>query len=308
MKLAKTIMNIINNPYILLAYWIKLFPKTVNDKTFIKVKYKSVFGVYPNLISPQTYNEKLQWLKLNDHNPLYSIMVDKYEAKKYVASIIGDQYIIPTLGVWDHFDDINFDVLPNQFVIKCTHDSGGLIICKDKSTFNISAARKKIEKCLRKNYFYEGREWPYKMVKPRILVEQYLEDPKVHELVDYKIFGFNGVPKVLFIATDRQKEGVEVKFDFFDTMFNPLYIKQGHPNSAHLPPKPEKFDEMLKFTALLSKGFPHIRVDFYEVKGNIYFGELTLYNHSGIVPFDPAIWDKKFGEWIDLSLAYMNKR
>ncbi len=280
----------------------------IPDRLYLKMRYAFFIHKRLNLSNPVTFNEKLQWLKLHDHNPLYTTMVDKYEAKKYFTSMIGEGYTIPTLGVWDRFEDIDFSRLPDQFVIKCTHDSGGLVICRDKKTFDIEAARQKINKCLSKNYYYVCREWPYKNVKPRIIAEEYLENIDTKELRDYKIFGFNGSAKALYIATDRQKMGEQLKFDFFDSEFHPLHIKNGHPNASTLPKKPVKLDEMLRITEKLTKGFPHIRVDFYEVEGKVYFGEFTFYHMGGVTPFEPPIWDEKFGEWIDLSLAYNGKK
>lgn len=272
----------------------------LSDKAYVSKKYSCLMGKKLNLDNPKTYNEKLQWLKLYDRKPIYTTMVDKYEVKKYVADKIGEEYIIPTLGVWDNFEDIDFDALPNQFVLKCTHDSGGLCICKDKSTFDIEAAKEKINKSLRKNYYYSGREWPYKDVKPRIIAEQYMEDTKTAELRDYKFFTFNGEAKMLFIASERQKQGEETKFDFFDMEFNHLPFTNGHPNAEVLPQKPECFEEMRALSEKLSAGIPHLRVDFYEVNGKIYFGELTFFHWSGMVPFDPEEWDYKIGSWLKL--------
>lgn len=252
-----------------------------------------------NLDNPQTFNEKLQWLKLYDRKPIYTLMVDKIEAKKLVAEAIGEEYIIPTLGVWDRFDDIDFDKLPNQFVLKCSHDSGGLVICRDKNTLDFEAARKKINDCLSHSFFWAGREWPYKDVKPRILAEQYMEDEATHELRDYKIFTFGGVPKALFIATDRGSNE-ETKFDFFDAEFKHLPFTNGHPNADVTPAKPETFEKMKELASKLSQNIPQLRVDFYEVNGKTYFGELTFAHWSGLMPFEPEKWDKTFGDWIEL--------
>lgn len=253
-----------------------------------------------NLKNPKTFNEKLQWLKLYDRNPLYTTLVDKYEVKKYIVDKIGEEYVIPTIGVWDNFDDINFDTLPNQFVLKCTHDSGTIVICKDKTKFNIEEAREKINARMNFNYYYMWREWPYKDVKPRIIAEKYMEDDKTKELRDYKFFCFNGEVKALFIATERQKYGEEVKFDFFDTDFKHLPIRQGHPNAPIPPEKPQCFEEMKKLSAKLSENIPQVRVDFYEVDGKVYFGELTFSHFGGIVPFEPEEWDYKFGNYIKI--------
>ena len=272
----------------------------IPDRLWIQIKYRMFFGCFCNLKKPQTYNEKLQWLKLHDRNPVYSTMVDKYEAKKYVADIIGEEYIIPTIGIWNKFEDIDFDSLPNKFVLKCTHDSGGLVICRDKAKLDIEAARKKINKSLNRNYYHMHREWPYKNVKPRIIAEQYMEDESGYELKDYKWFCFDGHPKALFIAKDRGVEGEETKFDFFNEDFVHLPFTNGHPNSPDPVAKPTSFDEMKRLASKLSLGFPHLRVDFYDINGKIYFGELTFYHWSGMVPFEPKEWDYIFGSWIKL--------
>jgi hypothetical protein len=253
-----------------------------------------------NLRNPKTVNEKLQWLKLYDRKPEYINMVDKYEAKKYVAGIIGEEYIIPTLGVWETFDEIDFDSLPEQFVLKCTHDCGGLVICRDKSKLDLEKAKKKINSCLKRCYYYDHREWPYKNVKPRIIAEAYMEDSVTAELRDYKFFCFNGEAKMLFIASDRQTKGEETKFDFFDIDFNHLPFTNGHPNAKNIPEKPLCFDQMKALAEKLSAGVPHLRVDFYEVDGKIYFGELTFSHWSGMTPFDPEKWDLKIGEWLKI--------
>ena len=220
--------------------------------------------------------------------------------KKYVAGIIGDKYIIPTLGIWDSFDEIDFSLLPDQFVLKCTHDSGGLVICKDKSKFDKKAARKKINKSLKRNFYLVGREWPYKNVKPRIIAEEYMEDSRTQDLRDYKIFAFDGVAKALFVATDRQTKDKETSFDFFDMEFRHLPIKNGHPNADIMITKPSTFNEMIKIAEKLSKDIPQLRCDFYEINGRTYFGELTFSHWSGFVPFEPLEWDLKFGSWITL--------
>lgn len=270
-----------------------------DDRKFIEFLWKQRMDYPLNLNNPKTFNEKLQWIKLYDHNPIYTKMVDKYEAKEYVASKIGEKYIIKTLGVWDKFEDIDFGNLPNQFVLKCTHDSGGLVICKDKSKLDFFAAKKKIKKALKQNYYMRTREWPYKDVKRRIIAEEYVEDAKTRELRDYKFFCFNGKVKAMFIATDRQNRE-EPYFDFFDMDFNHIDMRHGHPNAPVLPEKPQHFELMKELASKLSDGLKVVRVDFYEANGNVFFGELTLFHHSGNLPFDPHIWDEKWGEWIQL--------
>lgn len=270
----------------------------LKDITFLKYKYYTKTGNRLNVLEPQTFNEKLQWLKLYDRKEKYTEMVDKYAVKEYVANIIGEEYIIPTLGIYNNFDEIDLEKLPNKFVIKCTHDSGGLIVCKNKNELDIKKARKKINKSLKTNYYYCGREWPYKNVKPRIIVEKYMEDKKTKELRDYKFFCFNGIPKLMFIATDRGKK--ETKFNYYDLKFNKLEIKQHYPNDDRVIFKPQNFDKMIELSKKLSKGIPHVRVDWYEINGKMYFGELTFYHFSGFEPFKPEEWDYRLGEWLQL--------
>ena len=272
----------------------------LSDLHYISLMFRANMGYWMKWDVPQTYSEKLQWLKVYYHNPLWTKLVDKFEVKEYVANIIGEEYIIPTLGVWDRFEDIDFDKLPMQFVLKCTHDSGGLVICKDKNKLDLKFARKKITKSLNFNYYWRNREWPYKNVKPRIIAEKYMEDSKTEELRDYKFFAFDGDVKALFIATDRNKKKEEVKFDFFDENFNHLDLKQVHPISNKHIEKPINFEKMKELASSLSKGLPEARCDFYEVDGKIYFGEITFFHHGGLVPFHPVSWDKTLGSWIKL--------
>ncbi len=293
------IKHVFKDPYWFLGVVLRrVFSKMIkNDELFIRLEYFSGIGKFPNLKMPKTYNEKLQWLKLNHKHDEYSIMVDKYEAKEYVKKIIGEDYIIPTLGVWNDFDEIDFDKLPNQFVLKTTHDSGGVAICKDKANFDRETARKKLEKSLKRNFFYEHREYPYKNVKPRIIAEKFMVDESGTELKDYKFFCFDGEVKMLFVATDRP---FDTRFDFFDADFNHLPFKQGHPLATKEIRKPRGFEEMKRVAAMLSKGMPHVRVDLYDINGKIYFGELTFFHFSGNVPFEPEEWDYKVGEWLKL--------
>ena len=277
------------------------FYNHLTDKEFLIRAYKAFMGKELDLDNPTTFNEKLQWLKLYDHNPAYIKMVDKYEAKSYITDKLGDDtHIIPTIGLWDTFDEIDFSKLPCQFVLKCTHDSGGLVIVRDKTNIDVKAAKRKIDKCLKRNYFYNTREWPYKHIKPRIIAEPYIEDTTYHELRDYKFFCFDGEVKALFVATERQVAGEDTKFDFFDDNYNHLDIINGHPNASIPPEKPVNFEKMKELSSLLSKGIPQIRVDFYEADGKLFIGELTLCHWSGLIPFEPEEWDRVFGSWIKL--------
>lgn len=293
MKTPKQLTNAIYN---------KLFYYYAPDKIYLNNKFKKVFGRNINWENPKTYNEKLQWLKINDRNPLYTELVDKYKVREYVRDRIGEKYLIPCFGVWDCFDNIDFDFLPNQFVLKCTHDSASVVICKDKKTFDFKNAKKILTEHLCKNFYYNAREWPYKNVKPRIIAEKYMIDNTTNELRDYKIFTFNGIVKALFIASDRQNLKGNVKFDFFDAEFNHLDIKHGHPNSKTLPKKPERFEEMKELAEIISRDLLEARIDFYECNGKIFFGEITFFHHSGFVPFEPEQWDEIFGSWINLPI------
>ncbi len=268
------------------------------DKPYIQLYYFLQFRHFCHLRHPETYNEKLNWLKLHDHRPEYPGMVDKFEAKQYVADRIGEEYIIPTLGVWDTFNEIDFDTLPKQFVLKCTHDSEGIVIVKDKDTLDVDAAGEKLTRALNQNFYYIGREWAYKSIQPRIIAEQYMEDTKVGELRDYKFFCFDGVPRSLFVATGRTEDATCL--DYFDMEFHHLDLRQKYPNATVHIEKPQQFDQMAQLAHILSQGYPHIRVDFYEVDGRVYFGELTLYNFSGFMPFQPDEWDKTWGDWLML--------
>lgn len=272
--------------------------KKMNDAEYLKRKYKAKFHRELNLEDPKSYNEKLQWLKLYNRREDYPQMVDKYTAKKYVADIIGDKYIIPTLGVWEKFDDIDFDALPEQFVLKCTHDSGGLVICKDKNKLDKRKAKKKIDSSMKRNFYYVSREWPYSQVRPRIIAEKYMEDT-FGELRDYKLYCFDGVMKMIMIAHDRfSKSGT--KTWYLDRDFNKIDIVWGHQSSEGNITKPERYDEMCALAEELSKGIPQVRVDFYLVDGQIYFGELTLFDGGGFDVIDPYEMDLRFGEYIKL--------
>ena len=231
----------------ILEHALRLLP----DKAFIDLKYYRRFRRLPNWKDPQTYNEKLQWLKLHDHDPRYVTLVDKYEMKHYVADRIGEEYVVPAYGVWDSPEEIDPDTLPDQFVLKTTHDCGGVVICRDRKTFDFEKAKEFLAEHLKYNYFYEGREWPYKQVKPRILCEAYMENADSGDLKDYKVFAFDGKARALFIASDRQDETRETKFDFFDTEFHHLDIRNGHPKAEKAPEKPRKLG--LLGRALLQK-------------------------------------------------------
>lgn len=289
-----------NNKYDFWAHALNRLVYVLPNKWYLFFRFKNRVGYWPHLNHPRTFNEKLQWLKLNDRHAEYTQMVDKIDAKKYVASIIGEKYIIPTLGVWDSVDEIEWDKLPNQFVIKVSSDSGGIVVCKDKQKLDIEKAKEKLTNGWGKNYYVHNKEYPYRDLTPRIIAEEYKEDESGYELRDYKIFCFNGEPKILFVASDRQKAGEDTKFDFFDLNWNHLPFTNGHPNSKEHIAKPKNFEEMLEIAKKLSVGIPQVRIDLYNCNGQIYFGEITFFHWSGMTAFDPVEWDFKLGKMIKL--------
>lgn len=272
----------------------------LSDHLYIKLLYEKTMGKKLNLSSPKTFNEKLQWLKLYDRNPSYTKLVDKYEAKKVVSSMIGRQYIIPTIGIYDKFSDIDFDTLPEKFVMKCTHDSGGIVICNDKNSFDVNAAAKKINKCLKTNYYRLGREWPYKNVKPRVIIEKYIEDPS-GDLMDYKFFTFGGKVKYIQVDYDRFTNHKR-------NIYSVEWIKQPftiqYPSDAKkVINRPKNFDRMIELAERISSAvgsIPFLRVDFYSTNNSILFGEVTFYHGNGLERFTPEIWDRKLGDLIKL--------
>lgn len=305
-KLKQAIYYLLNNPKYLWIILLQRLAPIIPDKTYLKWLFSAKMGYNLNLENPQTFNEKLQWLKLYNRKSEYTRMVDKYEAKKYVAAIIGDEYIIPTLGVWDRFDEIDFDKLPDKFVLKTTHGGGntGVVICKDKSTFDKEKAKAKLNKSLKSCIYRQLKEWPYKDVKRRIIAEAYLSEEVTAEnptgdITDYKFFCFNGETKVMLIATERHSES-GVCFDYFDRDFTHYPFEQGGPNSQKPIKKPSQMEKMWQIATALSKGLAHIRIDLYCIKEQIYFGELTFFDSSGFAEFTPKEWDYKFGEWITL--------
>lgn len=279
----------------------KGFYKGITDEKFLKKLYRNSTGKELDLESPKGFNEKIQWLKLYDRRPVYTIMADKCDAKDYVSTVIGDGHVIPTLGVWDNFDEIDFDSLPDQFVLKCTHNSGGLVICKDKTSLNFAVAKKRIERSLRKNYYWSSREWSYKDIKPRIIAEQYMEDQNEAEgLTDYKFFCFNGEPKFLYVSQGLQDHATaSISFLTPDWKFAP-YERSDYKPLAELPRKPECLDQMLDISRKLSREIPFVRVDLYEINGKIYFSELTFYPCAGLMPFKDPAHDLEIGQMLEL--------
>jgi hypothetical protein len=283
--------------YLLQYFFYKLLP----DELYIKLLYWACMGKRLDLNNPKTYSEKLQWLKLYYRKPEFTLMVDKYQVKKIVAEKVGKDFVIPTIGVWDSPSEIDWDSLPNQFVLKTTHGGGGsgVAICKDKSQFDKLKAIELLSKSMTQDIYKLSREWPYKNIAKKVIAEKYISESN-GGLKDYKFFCFDGVVKFMFIATSRFDKKIGTRFDFFDENFNHLPFEQGHPNADYDIPKPQCFEQMKEIASKLSEGLPHLRVDLYEVDGHIYFGENTFYHFSGLVPFMPEEWDYKFGEMLHL--------
>lgn len=276
--------------------------KNTTDEVFLTRRFHEITGKVLDLDDPRSFNEKLQWLKLNDRNPRYTQLVDKYAVREIIAREIGEEYLIPLVGgPWDSFEEIDFNLLPDQFVLKCTHDSGGVVICKDKKKLDINAARKKLTKALGRDYYQISKEWPYKNVPHKIIAEAYMVDESGTELKDYKLMCFSGRVKCSFICSDRFTEkGLHVTF--FDREWNVMPFERCYPSYKEGLPKPKSYEEMMVLAEKLSEGIPFVRVDFYDINGKIYFGEITFYPGSGYETFSPEEWDYTLGSWIELPL------
>ncbi len=296
MKTSKKIFTILKRPLKLFRILgNRGFFNWIPDKIYLKIIYYCEVGKCLNLKNPKTFNEKIQWLKLYDRKPEYISYVDKYEVRKYISETIGDEYLIPLIDVYDNVDDIDWQKLPDQFVLKCTHGSSSNIICRNKAKLNIKSTKKQLKKWMNKSWFWFGREWPYKHIKPRIICEKYMVDESNYELKDYKFFCFSGEPRLLFVATDRP---TDTKFNFYNLDFELINMKQYYQNSNKLISKPKGFEKMIELSKKLSENLPHVRVDFYDVNGKIYFGELTFYHFSGFKRFEPNYYDELLGEWL----------
>lgn len=273
----------------------------MSDEEYLKLRYKLTFGKKLDLENPKTFNEKLQWLKLYNRKPEYTTMVDKFKVREYIAKKIGKEYLIPSLGVWDSPDEIDFDSLPNRFVLKCNHNSGlGMCICKDKSKLDIEKVKNELRKGLAEDYYLNGREWPYKNVPRKVIAEKYMEDGSASELRDYKFFCFNGKVRFLYLSQGLDNhETARISYVTLDWEKAEFY-RDDYKVFDTLPPKPINFDKMVKLAENLSKGIPFLRVDFYEVNQKIYFGELTFYPGAGLTKYTPEKWDNILGSWIEL--------
>lgn len=269
------------------------------DDKYLEKLYKAHFQKELDLENPQTFNEKLQWLKLYNRKPEYTMMVDKYKVREYVAKTLGEEYLIPLIGVWDDPDEVDFDALPDQFVLKCNHNSGlGMCICKDKSKLDIPKVKAELRKGLKQDYYLTGREWPYKDVPRKIICEKYMTNG-TEELNDYKLMCFDGKVKATFVCNNRfSKNGLNVTF--YDTDWKRMPFERHYPSCKTEIEKPKTYDEMVAVAEKLAQEIPFVRADFYEINGKTYFGEMTFFPGSGFEEFTPEAWDKTIGEWIKL--------
>lgn len=289
------------NPSALVTSIMARLCKNMDDESYLKWLYRLSMGRKLNLDNPKRLSEKLQWLKLYNHNPYYTKCVDKYEVKKIVADKIGDEYVVPLLGVWNSFDEINFDKLPNQFVLKTTHDSGSVFVCKNKATFDKEAAKNKIGFSLNNDFYKGGREWPYKNVKRRIIAEKYIDSLGHEDSVEYKITCMNGKVKFVTFCKGPAHQDLSVRTnDHFDRNFNRLNFYVYYKNSNYPYEKPKTWDQMIDISEKLSEDIPYVRIDFYNVNNHIYFGEMTFFTWSGFLKFYPDEWDEKLGSWLTL--------
>ena len=270
----------------------------LSDSLYLKLLFYLRVRYWPDLKNPRSFNEKLQWLKLNDIHPEYGKLVDKITVKDYVVKKIGEEYLIPTIGVYNTIEDIDWNKLPSQFVLKSTCDSGGVIICKDKNSLDIKSAVRKLRKSAKRDYSRYNKEYPYKYVTHRYIAETYLSDESGLELKDYKFFCFNGEPKFVQLDFDRF---VNHRRNVYDSKWNLIDLQILFPKGHdRVFPKPINFEDMLEIASKLSEGIPHVRIDLYNIKGKIYFGEMTFFHGSGMEPFTPREWDYVFGEHIIL--------
>ena len=272
------------------------------DHIYIKLQYHSILGKWPNIEHPHSFNEKLQWIKIHDRKPEFTMMADKLRAKEFVADLLGNQYIVPTYAVWDKVEDIDLDKLPDKFVIKCNHDSGSVVVCRDKSVFDEVKMHDKLSAAMKKNGFWYGREWPYKNIKRQIFAEEYLEDSQSTKIRDYKFFCFNCVPKFVYISEGLEDHST-ANIAFYDFEGNEMpFHRDDYKQFENQPIMPQTMNLMVELSKKIAENVPSpfVRIDFYSVNGRVYFSEITFTPCSGYMPFSPRLWDYKVGEWLDL--------
>ena len=271
------------------------------DKLYLRLFYFATTGRMLHFRNPRGYNEKLQWIKIYDRHPEHSKLVDKVAVREHIKEVWGEEHLFPLLGYWECFDEIDFSVLPNQFVLKCNHDSGSTKVIRDKASLtreDMDALRKHFTNRLKHDFYYAGREYPYKGLKRYILAEACMVDERNPDksIEDYKFYCFNGEPKIMLVVSDR---ATNCRFDFFDMDFIRLDIVRSKPNSSIPPQKPEKFEEMKKVASELCEGIRHVRIDMYELNGKLYFGEYTFFPGGGFQLFHPEEWEQRLGDWIE---------
>lgn len=271
--------------------------KFIPDKPYLKFVYKIKTGQKLNFKNPVGFAEKLNWLKIYDRHPEHTKLVDKLAVREHIANLIGDEHLIPLLGSWEHFDDIDFDTLPNEFVLKCNHDSGSVKIISDKNSINKKELKAFFEGRLKINPYYIGREYPYKNVKPCIIAEKLMRTDENKGITDYKFFCFDGVPKIIDVISDRFGEHCE---SYYDINFNKLDVTNSSHKSDKIHDFPEKLEEMIAIAKKLSEGIKFVRIDLYEINSHIYFGEYTFYEAGGFWLFKPESFEKELGTWIKL--------
>lgn len=303
MKILSKLYYYLSNPINIRIAWLVKHSHKYGDKEYITKMFRIKCRYVPNLDNPQTFNEKLNWLKLYHHNPVLTIMADKYAVKQYVEERIGNEYVVKNYGVWDNFDEIDFNKLPPRFVLKTTHNSGGVVVCKDKLSFDIQGAKQRLEKMLSTSFYLANREWPYKNIPPRIIADEFLDDHTGEELRDYKFWCFNGEPKYIYLTI----KGKNIYENFYDMEFNSVNINHGFPRHQPEFEKPYGFDKMRELATILSKGLPFVRVDFFLVDKKIYFGEYTFFDWGGNRPFVNYDMDLQLGGLIDLTAIDKNE-
>ena len=300
MRSSNNISKFIHNPWNLYQWMLrKGVTDWVPDELHLKLLYRAIFDRWPDFNHPQGFNEKLQWLKLHDHNPLYPLLVDKYRVKQWVSDRIGEKYVTKTYGSWERPEDIDFGILPEKFVLKTNHDCGGVAICEERDSFDFESAKRKLNEHLRSDYYKKWREWPYKSVKPLVFAEEYLEpDTGADDLFDYKFLCFDGSPKL--VELHRGRFGSHTQ-DIYDAQWNRVELSDwGYPQSKETLEKPDRFEEMLSLSKMLSDGFPHVRVDWYLTHGRLLFGEMTFYDGAGFCAFEDYADDLKLGSLLNL--------
>ena len=303
MKLSKIKKILSNKNYLFGGIVKKLSPFIKNDRTYLSLRYKALFGHKLNWENPQSFSEKMQWLKVYNRKPQYTIMADKIKAKDWVADKIGSEYIIPTLATWECAEDVDFDILPDKFVIKCNHNSGtGMYICTDKTKMDVEKVRNGLAKGLKENYYLSEREWPYKNIPRRIIAEQFIEDKEQPgELTDYKFFCFNGEPKFCQVIRNRSTDET---IDIYDMEWNLMSFIGLNPvahNGLNPVARPKTLEKLIQLCRILSQNTLFLRVDFYIVNGKEYFGELTFFPMGGFGTFTPSVWNEKIGNLIALN-------